>query len=291
MQPTFEKVKTDVNQSIYVNHLKAKKFPSPLHFHPEIEILLIIEGTGTRIIGDSVGRFEPGDLIMIKGGISHVWYSDEQEQEKKKPAIDPETLYIQFKLDIFGNEFIHLPELGKILKLIQRSKRGLRVIGQTRDKVEELMFSIRDSSGFSRILDLLKILNLVSLSQDYTLLASPLAQPYINLKDSEKLNRIYEFILNNYEQEITLQEISSMANLSTSAFCRYFKKNTHKTFIQFLNEIRIGHACRFLLDDESYSVSYIGNICGYNNISYFIRQFTKITGLTPLAYRKQFNNE
>ena len=289
MQPAFEIIETGVNQSFYVNHLKTERFPSPLHFHPEIEILLIVEGAGTRLIGDSVGRFSPGELIMIGSNVPHVWYSDKTPNDQAKPF--PETIYIQFLKDILGEQFLNLPEIKNIQKLLQLSTRGIRLTGKTREKVAEKIKSLLNSDGFHRIMILLTILQLISESDEYQILASPVIQNNINQKNSSKLNTIYKHILKNYNEDLKLDDIAALVNLSSSAFCRYFKSVTNKTFIQFLNEIRVGHACRLLHEDENYSISEVCYMCGFNNTSYFIKQFRRITGNTPLTYKKRIDQE
>ena len=290
MQPAFEKVNTGLNQSFYVNHLKTDQFPSPLHFHPEIEILLIIEGTGTRLIGDSVGRFSPGELIMIGSKIPHVWHSD-KPVNSKDDSKKPETIYIQFKEDFAGGKFNSLPEFQTIKKLFEDSKRGIKLTGDTREKLSKMVKNIYNADGFKRIVILMDMLQTIAESKETELLASPVVNAPVNEKDSTQLNKIYNYILENYNENILVDQIAFEANLSTSAFCRYFKKNTNKTFIQFLNEVRVGHACRFLQSDKNQSVSQICYACGYNNTSYFIRQFKRITGYTPLSYRKRFLGE
>ncbi|MFH0758462.1 MAG: AraC family transcriptional regulator [Bacteroidota bacterium] len=286
MLPAFEKIEANPNHSFYVNYLGVNQFPSPLHFHPETEILLVVQGTGTRIVGDSVERFSPGDLVMIGANVPHVWYSDKRIQRSDSMPVS-EAIYIQFNKEAFGKTFWELPESKSIDKLIEQSKRGIRLTGQIREDVSALMLKIVNSAGFSRITLLLSILELISLKEEYYFLSGPVVEHGLNQRDSDRLNKVYKYVIENYRQEITLEKAASLASFSSSAFCRYFKTRTHKTFIQFLNEIRIRHACR-LLAEEDFSISEICYICGFNNISYFIRQFRVITGFTPLNYRKKY---
>jgi AraC-like DNA-binding protein len=135
---------------------------------------------------------------------------------------------------------------------------------------------------------LFNILNTIALSNEHEYLSSPFYKNTIDKSDSDRLNRVYQYVITNFDREISLDEIATIAIFSTPSFCRYFKKRTNKTFIQFLNEIRIGNACRLLIDNENYSISDVCFSCGFYNISYFIKQFKKITGLTPLNYRRKF---
>ena len=286
MLPKLEKIEANINHSFQVNHMKVDRFPSPLHFHPEIEILLLVQGKGTRIIGDSVERFAPGDLVMIGKNVPHVWYSDESLFQKDNNTVS-EAIYIEFNSDIFGEKFWDLPELKHVKKIIEFSQRGVLISGSTRQKASSIMRNISTSVGFKRVSLLFDLLELIASGGEYKFLSSPVFKSNINHHDSDKLNKIYQYVLNNIDKEITLDEIASISNYSTPAFCRYFKKRANKTFVQFLNEIRVGQACRLLVD-EDYMVADICFMCGFNNISYFIKQFKKITGYTPKNYRKKF---
>jgi AraC-like DNA-binding protein/uncharacterized cupin superfamily protein len=280
MLPNFEKVEANINHSFHINHMKVDCFPSLRHFHPEVEILLVVQGTGTRYVGDSVESFGPGDLVMIGPNVSHEWCSD-------KNTGASEAIYILFNTEILGTDFWNLPESKIILKIIRQSGRGIKLTGKTHDEVALLMKNIDTSYGFSRITLLLTILEMIAFNGDYQYLASPIIQNTINDRDSLRLNKVYKYVIDNIHTEISLDKAASIANLSKSAFCRYFKKRANKTFIQFLNEIRVGQSCRLLIN-EDHSIAAICYTCGFNNISYFIRQFKKTTGYTPLGYRKKF---
>jgi AraC-like DNA-binding protein len=282
MLPNFEKVEANINHSFQINHMKVDYFPSMRHFHPEVEILLVVQGTGTRFVGDSVERFDPGDLVMIGPNVSHEWCSD-----KNKATGISEAIYILFNIEIMGNDFWNLPESKIILKIIRQSGRGIKLTGKTRDEVAALMKSIDTSYGFTRITLLMTILEMIAFNGEYKYLASPVVQNTINERDSERLNKVYKYVIDNIQHEISLDKAAFIANLSTSAFCRYFRKRVNKTFVQFLNEIRIGQACRLLVN-ENQSITDICYTCGYNNNSYFIRKFKEVTGFTPLSYRKKF---
>ena len=285
MLPVFQKIEANINHSFYVEHKKFQYFTNPLQFHPDIEILLIIRGTGTRFIGDSIGHFAPGDLVIIGQNVPHVWYSDEKYTNKNNNLFS-EIIFILFKTEIFGEQFWQLPESKSILKLIQLSQRGIKLTGKTREKITSLMGAISNSNGFKRVTLLLSILEKMASQKEYQFLSSPIIRGAINENDSVRLNKVYKYVINNYHQEITLKKVAALANFSTPAFCKYFKKRTNKTFIQFLNEIRIAHACR-LLAEEDHSVATICYTCGYTNVSYFIKQFKAITGFTPLNYKKK----
>ena len=282
MLPNLEKIEANINHSFHINHMKVDYFPSLRHFHPEVEILLVVQGTGTRYVGDSIESFGSGDLVMIGPNLSHEWCSD-------KDTGLSEAIYILFNTEILGTDFWNLPESKIILKIIQQSERGIKLTGKTRDEVASIMRTIDTSYGFSRIILLMTILEMIAFNGEYQYLASPVVKNTINERDTVKLNRVYKYVIDNINNEITLEKAASISHLSKSAFCRYFKKRANKTFVQFLNEIRIGQACRQLVNEDQ-SITEICYTCGFNNISYFIRQFKKITGFTPLGYRKKFSD-
>ncbi len=285
MLPLFQKIEANIDHSFYVEHMKFHCFPNPLQFHTDIEIMFVIKGTGSRFVGDSVDRFGPGDVVIIGQNVPHVWYSDEK-YTKNNSDHHSEIIFILFKTEIFGDQFWNLPESKNIFRLIQSSQRGIKLSGKTREEVISLIRSISNSVGFRRITLLLSLLEIIASHKEYQYLASPIVQNSINVSDSERLNKVYKYVIENYHQEIPLEKAAVLASLSTSAFCRYFKKRTNKTFIHFLNEIRISHACR-LLTEEDLPVAKICYICGFTNVSYFIRQFKLITGLTPFNYKKK----
>jgi AraC-like DNA-binding protein len=198
-----------------------------------------------------------------------------------------EAIYILFNTEILGNDFWNLPESKIILKIIQQSNRGIMLSGKTAKKVAMIMNAMDSSYGFSRITQLLTILEIFAFSNEFRYLASPVVHNIINDRDSERLNIVYKYVTENLHNAINLDKAASIANLSKPAFCRYFRKRTNKSFIYFLNEMRIGQACRLLVN-ENQTIAEICYTCGFNNISYFIRQFKSITGLTPLGYRKKF---
>jgi AraC-like DNA-binding protein len=286
MLPVFQKIDADINQSFFVGHRISKYFPNPFQFHPEIEILLVLKGTGTRIVGDSISRFRPGDLVMIGQNVPHVCYSDD-EYTKEESSLISESIFILFKTEIFGNQLLSLPEFKCISKLIVDSRRGIKLKGKTCKEATSLIMSLNNSEGAKRIILLLSLLELIASGKEYQFLSSPLVQNSINTYDSDRLDRVYTYVINNFHHEISIEKACSIANLSKYAFCHYFKKITNKTFVRFLTEIRIAFACRSLTE-QNLSVEKICYACGYSNVSYFIRQFKSITGHTPLSYKKKY---
>ena len=176
MLPVFEKIEVNINHSFYVNHMKVSHFPSPLHFHPEIEILLVVQGTGTRIVGDSVERFSPGDLVIIGKNVPHVWYSDNKTYINNGEQMS-EAIYIQFDQEIFGDDFWELPESRDIQKLLLQSRMGIKLIGQ--DKKPCILINDKSSRLPKALPELpfyLSVLELILLNEEYVFFSEPLSE-------------------------------------------------------------------------------------------------------------------
>ncbi len=191
MLPVFQKIEANIDHSFYVEHMEFKYFPNPLQFHPDVELLFVIRGTGTRIVGDSVERFKPGDLILIGENVPHAWYSDEQYTQKDS-SLTSEIIFVLFKKDIFGEPFWRLPESRNILELIQLSQRGIKLNGNTQLEVASFMKAISKASGFERITILFLMLEIIASKKEFQLLTSPTVQELINIRDSDRLNKVYK---------------------------------------------------------------------------------------------------
>ena len=287
MKSIYLKIPYSADQSIYTEHHRSdlEYIANPLHFHTEVELLLVLKGEGTRIIGNNVDYFSPGNISMICSKVPHVWHFDEKLSQGKQ--LSPEYIFILFHPEKISEAFRQWPEAKIIIELIQNSQRGIRLYGKTLQEITKLMKSICNASGFKQITLLLSILEIISSCQEYQFLSGPNIPKTIKETDTERLNLVYNYILNNYQNNITLDQAASLASLCNSAFCRYFKKRTNKTFYNFLIEIRLAYACK-LLTEEDHSVANICYYCGFANVSHFIHQFRKYTGYTPLNYRKKY---
>lgn len=268
--------------------LKVDNIPSqnPWHYHPEYEILYFINAKGTRFIGDSIENIENGELILLGQNLPHTSQRDKRFYEENKYQ-SPEVLVVQFDRNFLGRELWNKPEFLPITELLNIASRGLRFTGKVADTAGSRLFKIAEQKGLRRILLLLCLLEELAHSQQLNFISSP---GFLNNYDEteEKINQIYEFTINNFREDISLKKIASLVYLSESAFCRYFKTKTRKTFSQFLAEVRIGYACKLLLK-ENLNISEICYECGYKNLSNFNRHFKDITQVTPSEYHKNFH--
>lgn len=284
MKPQHLKINLKPEHSFSARHDVIPFFYNKLHYHPELELVYIIKGTGRQFIGDAINYFRDGDMVLLGENLPHLWKSDENYQMKNDRSAC-EAYVIHFSKDCFGTDFFCLPENKHLSVLLKKARQGIRITDNTKEEIINLMREILDSSSTKRIILLLKILDLVSISNQTTTICSLHTSFNFSNSDSEKINIIYQYIIEHFDRDISLKEISSVANLSPSPFCRYFKSRANKSFSKFLIEIRIGQACKLLTETKK-PVTEICYEIGFNNLSHFNKQFKIITGSSPLQYRK-----
>ena len=285
MKPHLLKVSLKPEASFNIYKKKGGNFYNQWHFHPEIELIYIHKGRGTRFIGNDVHRFEPGELFLFGSNLAHMWRCDPeyfQEGAKKKA----EVTVIYFHHDFLGDKFFNTPELKSIESLLEKAKQGIKITGNTKLHVRELIEKLNEARGLERIIALLTILEKIANSKEKQLINSIYNPVKIEKSETDRLNKIFQHISDNFQRKITLSEIASIANLSPKAFCRYFKSKTRKTFYDFLLEVRLAHACNLLLEKDMtvYEVCYDS---GFNNLSNFNRYFKKIINKTPFEFKKE----
>lgn len=286
MIPLYQKLPFE--NTNYVNFYKEDLpyFIVPIHYHPEIEIMYILEGTGTRFVGDHIGRYSEGDICLLGPKIPHEWRNDDVYL-KKDTGLKASCMCLFFTSDIFDGNLIRLPEMNNIRLLVERCRRGIKFTGTTRLKIGHLMEETANYTGIDKITNFIKLLDIMATSDEYELLASVGYTESVNSSDFERFDKIYQYIMKNFSNPIKLDEVASLVGLTPNAFCRYFKGRTKKTFIQYLNDIRIGHAKRLLIEGRM-KISTLSMECGFNNLSNFIDQFKRSTDMSPSEYQKRF---
>lgn len=285
--PNIEKTLTNKESFIYKD-LVGPFFNPKWHFHPEFQLSSIAQGKGTRFVGDHVHSFDKGDLVITGPNLPHLWRSDDVYFEKDS-KLSTRGQVIYFDHELLSESLLEKEEFYNINKLVENSARGMEFHGETRNKINKLMPRIAKERGFGRIMKLFEIIDILANSEEYTLLASP---GYVNAfkgDDAEKMRLVYEYVMRNFKTKISLEEIADMLNMTTTSFCRYFKPRANKTFTRFVNEIRIGHARKLLLEDNL-NISQISYECGFNALSNFNRQFKTIVDMSPYEFRKIFLN-
>ena len=252
-----------------------------LHNHKEIQITLIIKGEGTSICGDYIGNFNAVELYIIGKNQSHVFRNNKDYYTKEGAGSHAISLF--FDKDSFGVHFFELPEVELLQSFLNRTQRGMKFSNKVTNKIKSIILSIEKQKGINRIIQLLKILQILSETKEYIYLSSANEVKNYDDREGRRINEIFQFTMKEYYRDITLEEVSSIANMSKNAFCRFFKQRTRKTYVKFLNEIRISNACKALTNNDL-TISQVCYQNGFNNLSNFNRNFKKIQGCSPSQY-------
>lgn len=288
MKPILRKAIPEVESSFVVRKDVGPKMKNNWHYHAECELLCIKRSTGIWLIGDYKGNFQSGDIILLGSGTPHS-YRHEDKYIREEESEQGEALVTLFSPEIFGESFLNLPESKEIKNLLELSKRGLKMTGTVRENIGKIMEEIQEAEKGRKLISLLNILQLITEKQDYEILASEGYLCQAEKVNNDRLNVIIEYTYYNYHKQITIEEVASLVNMTIHSFCRFFKEKTKKTYIQFLMEIRIGQACKLLIEDDLHSAE-VGYTCGYNSVSHFNHQFKTIKNTSPLAFKKSYLN-
>ncbi|HLT07304.1 MAG TPA: AraC family transcriptional regulator [Cyclobacteriaceae bacterium] len=287
MKPHFHKVPITQETSFSIRHDIVPNFGTLWHYHPELELHYTIKGEGVKFIGDNVSNFSGGDMILLGENLPHTWHCRESYFQAGSD-LEAEALVLHFHPHCLGKDFMHLPEAYLLPHLFEQAKKGLTIGGESKSKIADLLYRMLEAKNLERLLLFLSILDVLIKSENLETIASAYAFHHpTNAKERERLERVFAYVLSNYRREITLEEVASLAHMSVTSFCRYFKGMTHKTFSGFLIEVRVSHVCRALIENKL-PTEVICFECGFNNVSNFYRQFKKVTGMTPFEYKKKY---
>ena len=249
------------------------------HFHPEYELVLIEAKQGTRHVGDHIGKFKDFDLVLIGSNIPHLNFDYGIKTAYEKTVLHMHPQFLE-------NATATL-ELASIVQLMEKSRFGLVFGTKSFKKISHLFKKAHRLSSFEQFLEVLKNLKILAETKDYKQIHKKEPTNLYNKKETDRLTRINHYIKENYTQKITLNKVAGIAHLNNAAFCRYFKKMTKLTFVEYLNHFRINEAKRLLLTDNN--VSQTCYACGFESLSYFNRTFKKVTGENPLHYKQRMS--
>jgi AraC-like DNA-binding protein len=283
-EPLFEKVLLS-QSSFLVKEEHFSSFDIAWHVHPEFELTYISQGEGKITVGDYISEFDGPKLLLIGPNLPHSWYGS-KEPERKVLA---KQIVIQFPPDFLGDDFFENPAFREIRELLDKSYRGLLFHDSETHELSGKIARVLQMNEFERIIELLNLLHALATQRNYNELSSIGYSEQLNSGESVRLNTIYAFILDNFKTDLDLKTVAGIASMTPQAFSRYFKERTKRTYISFLNEVRIGYACR-LLTEQSMTISQICYESGYSNLSNFNRQFKKIKSLTPSQYARGIKN-
>jgi AraC-like DNA-binding protein len=278
MKAKLESITSDIDSSFRILLTPNLNDLFYWHFHPEYEIVYVEAESGFRHIGDHISKYEGSDIALIGPNIPHLNFD-----YGVKSTVD--TVVVQMKENFLGQDFFSLPEIAGIKRLFEKAKSGLAFFGETKKIAGEKLKQLTLLPHFEQLVSLLEVFNLLAKSGEVEMLA---ARPVANasaLKEQERLQKVYHFIETNYQLEININEVAKLCNLTTAAFCRYFKKSTHHTFTDFVNQFRINQAKKSLLQGKNVTETCYES--GFSSVSYFNRMFKKMIGENPSAFKKK----
>ena len=286
MKPQLLKVNNSPTHSFSVRRDVYPYINNHWHYHPEVELICINNGSGTHFIGDNIGRFTEGDIVLIGSQLPHYWRYDD-EFFNPEASISADATVIHFAENFWGDGFLNIPETKPIKMLLEKAKRGILVQGAVVKQANTLIKKLLLSEGVQRVIVLIDLLSVMAACTELALVSSIGFSHDFNALESERINAIYEYSMEHFRRKINLKEIADIARVSENSFCRYFKSRTRKTYSQFLIEIRVGNACKLLIENRL-NIKQICFECGFNNLVGFHKYFKLITGKSPLMYQKQY---
>lgn len=282
----YEKIHTGPGRSFAFRTFDLPTFDSPWHFHLEVELTLITEGRGRRFVGDHIATYGPGDLVLLGPELPHFWHSEAVEGSERERS---RSLVVQFLPDFLGTKFLGLPELDAIRKLFLYSARGLKFTGRTQERAADILLRMSTRSPQGQLLGLLQALDILSRSPDVEVLATEGFAPLLDNRTEERINLCQDYIFDNLDRQIRLDDVAAHMNMSPSAFSRYFKRIMGKNFSHFVNELRVGQACRALIESDR-TIADIAFKSGFNNLSNFNRRFRELRGVSPRQFRDRHSS-
>ena len=280
----LERVHPSIGQSFTIMQFDnaSENSDKSWHFHPELELVYVHKGKGKRHVGNHISYYDDGDLILLGSNLPHYGFTNRYSGHSKE-------IVVQWKADFLGTMLMDLPETAHIRNLYDLSLHGIVFYGNIKRRIGERMSEMVHDNTFDRLINLVKILDQLAKTDEYRLLNASTVGLVINQKDTDRIDLVYDYVRENFDQEdISLTAVSDLVSMTVPSFCRYFKKHTNKTFTQFVNEFRIVHATK-LLAETTDQISDICFQCGFNNFSYFNRTFKKLMGESPNNYRKSLN--
>ena len=283
-RPALEKISPEFGSSFtlkqYFEDSIIKQNHQPFwHFHPELELVFVNGGSGKRHVGNHLSYYYGGDLILIGSNLPHYGFTNRLSGNHSETVV-------QMKRDFLGEVFFKTPEMQSIAQLFKRAKSGISFNGETKEKIGFRLESLTDFGPTKRLIEFLSILQDLALSEEYQLLNAEEYLFEVQQQDNDRADIIYGYVRQHFQSHISLGEIAEQVSMTEPSFCRFFKKlSAGKTFTQFVNEFRVIHACKLLVEETS-SITEICFACGFNNFSHFSRFFRQVTGKSPSQYRK-----
>ena len=280
MKPEYEIIGDKPERSFTAKIVSRESRPllsQAWHYHPEVEICFTKESFGKRFVGNQISHYRKGDLVMFGSNLLHGFTTD----------IKSTQVVIQMNEDFLGTSFLEKPELRKVKGLFHQAKRGLDFGDKTKQKSRKIINKIMSTQGLTQMIHLLELLNTLAVAKDVKPICSEEYAIDLDTTHLNRLRRVYDYIMQHYMEDLNIQTVAGLINLTEAAFYKFIKKQTKKTFTEIVNEFRINLATKYLMTSDM-SISEVCFACGYNNISYFNRKFKDIIGKTPRHFKQEY---
>lgn len=277
-----------INDFLHVDMRSQPFLASPFHAqpsfhaHPELELVFIVEGFGKRIIGDKVEPFESGDMVFIGSSVPHVWLSDPAFY-KEDSNLQSKVIVTYFHPKVFQQFLDNIKEFDGIREVMKQASKGIKILGETRNIIAEKLLALSSKTGFEKVDGFLQIMHLISISEDKSFIVNNETDKFEKAQ-SDRLIDVIKFIKDNMHEHISLKRVAEVACMQEQSFCRYFKNRTKKSFSQYLEDLRMEHARKLLIESDD-PISDIAYACGYNSSSHFCKVFKNHNGQSPYQYK------
>lgn len=283
MQPLVEHIQASRRSSFAYRPFELGAFPFRWHHHAEVELTLITRGAGQRFVGDSIERFGPGDLVLLGEHLPHTWHS----RPRRRARVG--SIVIQFRAGFLGDQFLRTPEVARLTRLLERAARGLSFSGDVAAAVAARMEAMRRERELPRLLSLLACLDDLSRCRGARPLASAGYRPTHRTADARRLDRVWKLVTTTLDAPVSQAEVAHALRMTPEGFSRFFKRATGRTFVSYTQELRVGEACRRLIETDE-PVTGVCFASGFGNLSNFNRVFRRIKGVTPRAFRRAYRD-
>ncbi len=283
MPAKYEQIVLKDDESFFIGIFQDNLEKSTWHYHNNFEISFITEGTGKRIVADSIEEFQPGDLVFIGRNLPHVWIADKEQGGLTDRTL--EMVFLQFSANLFFPQLLALPEFRQVKNALEMSERGIQIVGQTLNEVSEIMLQLPYLKSFERMNYFFRLMDIIGRSNSNIHLAS---EEYLKKRfttGNKRIGILHDYLMNHYREDIDLKRLADLVNMAEGSLCRFFKMNVGVSIFDYLNRIKVEFACNLLMNHNMNMV----DVCydsGFNNLSHFNKQFRKHAGVTPSEYRK-----
>jgi AraC-like DNA-binding protein len=286
MKPVLEHLPRENSESFVTRYFDYHFYPTPWHYHPEMEIVLVTESTGKRFIGDHISDFKPGNLAFLGPNIPHTYRNDDKYYEKES-LLRAKSIVIHFTEASLGEDFLNLPEAQILRGLFEQAAFGLEISGHTNHKITGKLQDIFSLTGLKKWLCLTEILLDIGHAKTDAVKITKAMYVGYNEKESARLCNVFNWVAANLDNDINLVDAARIAQMNVNAFSRFFSLRTRKPFSEFIQELRLQKAAKLLVDSDM-PITEICFECGYNNISNFNRRFLNYYNMNPMRYKKTF---